>query len=117
MRCLARARAWHHSWMSSLQRTTATVLVVLLVAALYGLWSARDPVVPAPVVVATNNRVPVIDQSALLTAQRLARLAVTPEELPFAHSAVQTADHELDLAFSGALRAIEAHPPVASPEV
>jgi small-conductance mechanosensitive channel/predicted nucleic acid-binding Zn-ribbon protein len=65
--------------------------------------------------VTPNGAVPVIDQTTLATAQRLARGATTAEELPLAQSAVQTADHELDLAFSGALRAIEAHPPVLSP--
>src|SRR5262249_2807816 len=34
---------------------------------------------------------------------------------PLARTAVQLADHELDLAFAGALRHIEAHPPVLSP--
>ena len=59
---------------------------------------------------------PVIDESALRTAQRLARLANTPEEQPFAQAAVQAANHELDLAFMGALHEIQAHPPVLSPE-
>jgi small-conductance mechanosensitive channel len=103
--------------MSRLQKTTATVLTLLLVIALYGLWRNQDPPPPAaPPVAQPNGAVPVIDQTTLATAQRLARTATTAEELPLAQSAVQTADHELDLAFSGALRAIEAHPPVLSPE-
>ncbi len=102
--------------MSSLQKTTATVLTVLLAVTLYGLWRSQDPPPPpAPPAVTPNGAVPVIDQATLATAQRLARRATTTEELPLAQSAVQTADHELDLAFSGALRAIEAHPPVLSP--
>ena len=59
---------------------------------------------------------PVIDENTLITAQRLARLAETAEERALAQSAVKTADHELDLAFSGALRRLEAHPPVLGPE-
>jgi len=103
--------------MSSLQKTTATVLTVLLAVTLYGLWRNQDPPPPpAPPEATRNGAVPVIDQTTLATAQRLARRATTAEELPLAQSAVQTADHELDLAFSGALRAIEAHPPVLSPE-
>ena len=103
--------------MSSLQKTTATVLTVLLAVTLYGLWRNQDPPPPpAPPEATRNGAVPVIDQTTLTTAQRLARRATTAEELPLAQSAVQTADHELDLAFSGALRAIEAHPPVLSPE-
>jgi small-conductance mechanosensitive channel len=103
--------------MSTLQKTTATVLAVLLAVTLYGLWRSQDPPPPAaPPETTPNGAVPVIDQTTLATAQRLARRASTAEELPLAQSAVQTADHELDLAFSGALRAIEAHPPVLSPE-
>jgi small-conductance mechanosensitive channel len=103
--------------MSSLQKTTATVLAVLLAVTLYGLWRNQDPPPPAaPPETTPNGAVPVIDQTTLATAQRLARRATTAEELPLAQSAVNTADHELDLAFSGALRAIEAHPPVLSPE-
>jgi small-conductance mechanosensitive channel len=103
--------------MSSLQKTTATVLTVLLGLTLYGLWRNQDPPPPpAPPVATPNGAAPVIDQTTLATAQRLARRVTFPEELPLAQAAVQTADHELDLAFSGALRAIEAHPPVLSPE-
>jgi len=104
--------------MSALQKAIAIVLVVLLAATGYGLWSTRGVVTPVKAAAepAPENAAPVIDQNTLLTAQRLARLANTPEEQPLAQAAVQTADHELDLAFSGALRRIEAHPPVLSPE-
>jgi small-conductance mechanosensitive channel len=102
--------------MSALQKITATVLTLLLAAAFYGLWSIREPAAPSPTVAPANSPVPVIDESTLLTAQRLARLANTPAEQPLAESAVQTANHELDLAFMGALHGIEAHPPQLSPE-
>src|SRR5207237_3982026 len=65
---------------------------------------------PAP------SAMPVIDPNTSLTAKRLARLATTAEEQPLAQAAVQLTDHELDLAFSAAIRHIEAHPPVLSPE-
>ena len=102
--------------MSALQRITTTVLTVLLAGALYGLWSTREPATPAPAVAAANSPVPVIDESTLVIAQRLARMGNTPEEQPLADSAIQTANHELDLAFMGALRGIEAHPPQLSAE-
>jgi len=102
--------------MSALQRITTTVLTVLLAAALYGLWSTREPATPAPAVAAANSPVPVIDESTLAIAQRLARMANTPEEQPLADLAIQTANHELDLAFMGALHSIEAHPPQLSAE-
>jgi small-conductance mechanosensitive channel len=104
--------------LSPLQRGIAAALVALLVATAWGLWATDEPPAPARVTVSTGataaDNLPVIDQSTLLTAQRLARLATTPEERPLAEAAVQLADHELDLAFSGALRHIEAHPPVLS---
>jgi small-conductance mechanosensitive channel len=102
--------------MNALQKICATVLVLFLAVALYARWSAREPtrtVQTQPSL--SSSRVPLIDEGALRTAQRLARLASTPEEQPFAQAAVQAANHELDLAFSGALDDIQAHPPVLSP--
>jgi small-conductance mechanosensitive channel len=111
--------------MSPLQKIFAALVLVLLAAAGYGLWATRPPAASTPVGAlsaapqaenAPSGAAPVIDESTLVTAQRLARLATTPEEAPFAQAAVQLADRELDLAFAGALRHLEAHPPVLSPE-
>ena len=110
--------------MSALQRFAAAVLALLLLMIGYGLWITRAPPPTAaqpsatranPTTPATGD-MPVIDEETLLTAQRLARLANTPEEIPLAQQAVQLADHELDLAFTAAMRHLEAHPPVLSPE-
>ncbi len=107
--------------MSVLQKAAAAVLVALLAAVAYGLWTtsptanavrAQRAAAKAP----AASAMPVIDQNTFLTAKRLARLATTAEEQPLAQAAVQLTDHELDLAFSGAIRNIEAHPPVLSPE-
>jgi small-conductance mechanosensitive channel len=109
--------------MSKLQKIAASVLAALLLAAGYGLWVTKPgptqvrpahaaSAVPAPV----ESAMPVIDQNTLLTAHRLARLANTPEEQTLARSAVEIADHELDLAFTAALVHLEAHPPPLSPE-
>ena len=107
--------------MSKLQKIAAAVLLVLLLAALYGLWATNQSTAPvralkAQTPAAAASAMPVIDQNTLLTAQRLARLATTPEEQPLAQQAVETADHELDLAFAAMLRHLEAHPPPLSPE-
>src|SRR3984893_17374856 len=56
------------------------------------------------------------DESAYATAQRLAQLATTAAEQPFVATALRVADHELALAFTAALRDVEAHPPTLSPE-
>ena len=106
--------------MSALQKMAAAVLVMLLAAVGYGLWTtspassvrAQRAAAKAP----AASAMPVIDQNTFLTAKRLARLATTAEEQSLAQSAVQLADHELDMAFSAEFRHIEAHPPVLSPE-
>ncbi len=108
--------------MSMLQKIIAAVLCALLLAAGYGLWATNDPSAApvqkksALVVVASASAIPVIDERTLLVAQRLARYAATPEEQALAQSAVQVADHELDLAFAAALHHLETHPPPQSPE-
>jgi small-conductance mechanosensitive channel len=108
--------------MSAVQKIAAAVLVLLLLATGWGLWAtnqlAATPVqaLKAKAAAPAAGNMPVIDQNTLLTAQRLARHADTPEEQPLAQQAVQTADHELDLAFGAALRHLEAHPPPLSPE-
>jgi len=111
--------------MSKLQKLAAALLIALLLATSYGLWVTN----PAPVQTVrrahapgssgaepADSAIPVIDENTLLTARRLARLAQTPEEQSLAQSAVQIADHELDLAFTAALVHLEAHPPPLSPE-
>jgi small-conductance mechanosensitive channel len=111
--------------MSPLQKIGAVVLLVLLAVTSYGLWrtneAASNPVAvlnakPATEASAAGDALPAIDENTLLIAQRLAQRASTPEEVPLAQAAVQLADHELDLAFAGALRHLEAHPPVLSPQ-
>ncbi len=107
--------------MSTLQRITAAVLLALLLATGYGWWVTSQSATPVRALSAQPGTpapggVPVIDEATFLTAQRLARRATTPEEQPLAQAAVQTADHELDLAFAAALRHLEAHPPPLSPE-
>ena len=89
--------------MSPLQRAVAAVLIALLLAAGYGVWATRAPPAAAAPAQSGSSGMPVIDQSTFLTAQRLARLATTPEERSLAQAAVQTADHDLDLAFAAAL--------------
>lgn len=59
---------------------------------------------------------PMVDQSALQTARRIAPLASTPEERQLAQDALRLADHEVDLAFANALREAAAAPDEPSPE-
>jgi small-conductance mechanosensitive channel len=108
--------------MRALQKTAATVLLASLAAALYGIWATYQP--PPPELgkqepVAGSSAVDTeiaVDERTLRRAQRLSALANTPEELQYAQAATQLADHELDVAFAGALRQIEARPPVLTLE-
>jgi small-conductance mechanosensitive channel len=51
-----------------------------------------------------------VDEQPLVTAQKLAALATTPEEEEFAKNALRIADHEVDLNFAAALRNATRHP-------
>jgi len=60
---------------------------------------------------------PIVDSTALETARRLQPFATTAEEQRLAASAVDKADHLLDLAFAAALREATAHPAPPTPAV
>jgi small-conductance mechanosensitive channel len=107
--------------MSVLQKLAAAVLTILLGAAGYGLWTTSPTATSvraqrAAARASAASELPVIDENMYLTAKHLARLAATAEEQPLSQSAVQIADHELDLAFTAAIHHLEAHPPVLSAE-
>ena len=100
-----------------IQKISAALLAVLLVAAGVAWWQTAPP---SPKVVARRAAAvtssALVDESAYATAQRLAQLATTTAEQPFVANALRVADHELALAFTAALRDVEAHPPTLSPE-
>lgn len=108
--------------MRALQKTAATVLLASLATAVYGIWATYQPPPPElgkqePVAGSlTVDTEIAVDERTLRRAQKLSALASAPEELQYAQAATQLADHELDVAFAAALRQIEAHPPVLSPE-
>jgi small-conductance mechanosensitive channel len=56
-----------------------------------------------------------VDTGPLLTARRLATLAVTPEERELAHQAESLADHAVDLAFADAFRQAADETPEQTP--
>lgn len=60
---------------------------------------------------------PLVDQRPLQTARSLARLATTSEEQQYAEQALRLSDHEVDLAFSSAIRDAADHPAPQTPEV
>ncbi len=103
--------------MRAMQKISTLVLVLLLAAAGFAWWKTAPPTAKV-----TKQRAAalaaseLVDQSTYTTAQRLARLADTPEEQALAQSALRVADHALAFAFTTALRDVEAHPPTLSPD-
>jgi small-conductance mechanosensitive channel len=106
--------------MNTRQRINAIVLVLLLGGTIYGLLRteprAVTPTKNGKGSQAAATQAPLVDQSPLETAQRLAQMPTSPEELPFAREALRLGDQEMDLAFAAALREATAHPPALSAE-
>jgi small-conductance mechanosensitive channel len=104
--------------MKTSQKIFAIVLVVLLGATAFGLFRTGQPAgAPETASKSTNESAaqsPAVDQTPLLTAQRLAKMQTSPEEQPFAEEALRLADHHMDLAYAAAERDAEEHPPVLS---
>src|SRR6202521_418412 len=102
------------------RKIAAIVLLVLLGAVAYGLFRTGQPASAPAMNTKTEYggpaQAPIVDQSPLLTAQRLAQMPTSTEEQPFAEEALRLGDHEMDLAFAAAVRDAEEHPPVLSTE-
>ena len=106
--------------MKTTQKLNAAVLVLLLGGTIYGLLRTGHPVA-TPTTNGKGNhatavQAPLVDQTPLETAQRLAKMATSAEELPFAQEALRLGDQEMDLAFAAAVRDAREHPPVLSAE-
>ena len=99
-----------------MQNLAAAVLAMLLIAAGIVWWHTTPP---SPKLIekraAAVTSAALVDESTYATAQRLAALVGSAAELPFTQAALRIADHELALAFTAALRDVEAHPPALSP--
>jgi small-conductance mechanosensitive channel len=104
--------------MKPIQKILAVVLVALLGASVVGLLrTGQPPGTPAAGQAANGAgaaQAPLVDQSPLLTAQRLAKMPTSAEEQPFAKEALRLADHQMDLAYAAAERDAEEHPPALS---
>ena len=104
--------------MKTKQKVAATVLLVLLGGAVYEFFrTGRPESAPrktARVVAAGPAQASIVDQTPLLTAQRLAQMPTSTEEQPFAEEALRLGDHEMDLAFAAAVLDAEENPPVLS---
>jgi small-conductance mechanosensitive channel len=95
------------------ERLLSATLALLLILAGIAWWktaplpTARSAKAGAAAITSAD----LVDESTYATAQRMAQKAVTEDEQTFGQSALRIADHELDLAFTEALRDTEAHPP------
>lgn len=106
------------------QWITALILLVLIAAAIGGLLLTREQSAPTEEASGSGKKnaakAPsprqLVDLRPLQTAQRMAALAATPEELALAHEAEKTGDHEVDLSFFDAIRTAEQNPPPLSAE-
>jgi small-conductance mechanosensitive channel len=102
---------------------TTRKIVALLLAGLLGLTgyalyhtakqAEKEPAKPSA---SAAGQAPLVDESALRTAQKVSQLVDKPEELEFAAEAIRLADHELDLAFAAAEREAKTHPLALSEE-
>jgi small-conductance mechanosensitive channel len=98
------------------EKILCAVLAILLIAGGIAWWETAPPTIEARKTTAAITSTDLVDQSTYATAQRLTQIAFTAEELTFGQAALRIADHELDLAFTEALRDVEAHPPALNSE-
>ncbi|MDB6099200.1 MAG: LigA, partial [Gammaproteobacteria bacterium] len=94
------------------EKILGALLGLLLILAGVAWWKTAPPTphgrkTHAAAITSTD----LVDQSTYSTAQSLLQLALSPEEQALGQSALRISDHELDLAFTEALRDAEAHPP------
>ncbi|HVG91136.1 MAG TPA: mechanosensitive ion channel domain-containing protein, partial [Alphaproteobacteria bacterium] len=98
--------------LKAFRRTMFASVASLAAVALVGTVVLRYWISPPPEPVKEKPRpAGLVDSQPLLTAQRLAALATTPEEQEFARNALRLADHEVDMAFAAALHQATEHAP------
>jgi len=95
------------------------LLVGSLAAVFYGVYRTDQGDAPAPS--RSSRRSPsdrsiIVDQSSLMTAERLVRMPTTGDERSLAEDALRLADQEMDLAFAQAVRFTANQPGATTPE-
>lgn len=104
--------------MKPFQKILAITLVLLLGATVYGLVRTSQPLK------VSGNKgkasgaaaTPTVDQTPMLTAETLAQMPTSEEELPFAQEALETSDKDMDVAYTAAKHELEDHPAPLTPE-
>ena len=95
------------------------VLVVIAIAIGLGLYFTLPSDQPTTTSRKNKQLTPMsklVDQQPLTTAQQFDKAATTREEVRYSRDALRTADHEVDLAFTSALRNARIHPAPETPE-
>jgi len=107
--------------MKSLRTAVAIGLLGVLAASVYGWWRTAPLTVPAHLAARTaapdDDQQAVLDSTELQAASRLMPFATTPDERRIAASAIDKADHLLDLSFAAALRDATDRPPPTTPAI
>jgi small-conductance mechanosensitive channel len=94
------------------EKILTVVLALLLIAGGAAWWKTAPPTLKSrKKAVAAVTSTDLVDETSYTTAVRLNLVAQTADEQSLSQSALRIADHELDLAFTAALRDVEAHPP------
>src|SRR6202451_2471663 len=110
--------------MKTFHKIAGVVLALLLIAAAYGIFRTRTTIPPVPTNSAATEagaqaspaQSQIVDQTPLKIAQQLAPLATLPGERQLAEESIRLTDHEVDIAFTSALRDAALHPPPLSAE-
>src|SRR3984885_775343 len=110
--------------MKTFQKIAGVVLAVLLTGGAYEIFHTQTTVPPVPTNSATteggaktpSGQPQIVDQTPLKIAQQLAPLVTLPGERQLAEEAIRLTDHEVDIAFTAALRDAALHPPPLSAE-
>ncbi|HKW64196.1 MAG TPA: mechanosensitive ion channel domain-containing protein [Candidatus Acidoferrum sp.] len=105
--------------MKPYQKILAITLVLLLGATVYGLIRTSEPL-KVPTSAGKGKQPlaaqPLVDQTPMLTAEALAQMPTSQEELAFAQQALDISDKDMDVAYTAAKRELEDHPVPLSPE-
>jgi hypothetical protein len=108
--------------MKTFHKIAGVVLTLLLIAAAYGTFETRTTMPPLPSNSAATEsngkaaQMQLVDQTPLKIAQQLAPLATLPGERDLAKESIRLTDHEVDIAFTAALRDATLHPPALTAE-
>ena len=102
--------------MKSRQWLITLGLVILALATVLGSILTRDVTVQDANQKKGGHRAALVDERPLQTANAVAKLASTWDEVRLANQALKAADREVDLAFEDALRDATNHPPQPTPQ-